>query len=149
MTVTVGTSGGNKAVSAITIGTSGGNKAVITGYIGTSGGNKVFYSAMSASASPTLLTGSTNIDGGTASTSGNATATPSGGVGPYTYAWEKVSGDTLTVSSPTSASTGFSGTVGSGGDLSAVYRCEVTDTGTGQTAYTNNVSIALLWIDVS
>lgn len=44
MTVTIGTSGGNKAPTSITVGTSGGNKAVVTGYVGTSGGNKVFFS---------------------------------------------------------------------------------------------------------
>jgi hypothetical protein len=52
------------------------------------------------------------------------TATGAGGSGGYTYAWTKVSGDTLTVSAPSSASTNFTG--GSGGDYS-IYRCTVTD----------------------
>lgn len=43
MPVTVGTSGGNKAVDFITLGTSGGNKNIIEGWVGTSGGNKQFF----------------------------------------------------------------------------------------------------------
>lgn len=46
MTVTIGTSGGNKAVSAITVGTSGGNKTVLAGWVGTASGNKQFYSSI-------------------------------------------------------------------------------------------------------
>ena len=52
------------------------------------------------------------------------TATASGGAGGYTYAWTYVSGDALTVTLPSSATTGFSGS--SNGDYS-VYRCTVTD----------------------
>lgn len=37
-----------------------------------------------------------------------ATATASGGTSPYTYAWTKVSGDAITIASPSSATTKFS-----------------------------------------
>ena len=74
----------------------------------------------SASASPISATGSglsgvvqTNI----------VTVTPAGGTGPYTYAWTYVSGDTVTVLSPTSAATRFSSATGA----EAVYKCTVTD----------------------
>lgn len=55
------------------------------------------------------------------------TVTPSGGTGPYTYAWTLVSGDTLTINSPTAATTTFTGTPAYNSNLSGVYRCTVTD----------------------
>ena len=74
----------------------------------------------SASASPISATGSglsgvvqTNI----------VTVTPAGGTGPYTYAWTYVSGDAVTVLSPSSAATKFSSATGA----EAVYKCTVTD----------------------
>lgn len=55
------------------------------------------------------------------------TAIPSGGFAPYTYAWTHVSGDTFTVTNPSSASTYFAHTFTSYGTRSGVYRCTVTD----------------------
>jgi len=74
----------------------------------------------SASASPISATGSglsgvvqTNI----------VTVTPAGGTGPYTYSWTYVSGDAVTVLSPSSAATKFL----SATSAEAVYKCTVTD----------------------
>ena len=50
------------------------------------------------------------------------TVTPAGGTGPYTYAWTYVSGDAVTVLSPSSAATKFSSATGA----EAVYKCTVT-----------------------
>lgn len=61
---------------------------------------------------------------------------PTGGNASKTYTWEKVSGQTLTVSGTTQAT--FSQTAG-GVATTSVYRCKVTD-GTG-TVYSNNVTI--------
>jgi hypothetical protein len=69
------------------------------------------------------------------------TATGAGGSGGYTYAWTKVSGVTLTVSAPSSATTNFTG--GVDGDL-AVYRCTVTDS--LSTAVYQDLSIVVLII---
>lgn len=82
-----------------------------------------------ASISPSSLSGvGTNVvstgDGGGSS---SCTVTPSGGTGPYSYAWTKVSGTTITVSSPAAATTGFSTTLIPGQLVTAVYRCTVTD----------------------
>jgi len=82
-----------------------------------------------ASASPTSLYASTSTS---SATTGSTTVTPSGGVSPYTYAWTLLSGDTLTVTSPTAASTTFSKTGLAEGDyFFATYRCTVTDSTAG------------------
>lgn len=94
--------------------------------------------AMTASASPTSLY-KTGI--GANQTTASVTVTPTGGVSPYTYAWSLVSGDTLTVNSPTAATTTFSVTGLNSGDIaSALYRCTVTDSTSG-TALTATVDV--------
>jgi len=98
--------------------------------------------SMLASASPATLykTG----DSGTI-TSNSTTVTPSGGTSPYSYSWTKQGGDTLTVTSPTAATTTFSTSGLSEGEFAAAtYRCTVTDstTPTALTA-TADVSITL------
>lgn len=61
-------------------------------------------------------------------TSNSVTATASGGTGPYTYAWTRISGDSAVVAtSPTSASTTFHGNVGKNQDLQATFRVTATD----------------------
>jgi hypothetical protein len=60
-------------------------------------------------------------------TSGNTTATPSGGLAPYTYSWVKLSGDTIVANSPTSAVTTFTGNVPPDATRSAIFRCTCTD----------------------
>jgi hypothetical protein len=81
--------------------------------------------SMTASASPTSLYQSTTFASGTTS---STTVTPSGGTAPYTYAWALLTGDTLTVNSPTAATTTFTATgLTSGQSKSATYRCTVTD----------------------
>lgn len=99
-------------------------------------------SAFSASASPTSLSATGT---GTSVTTASATVTPAGGVAPYSYSWAKVSGGTITATSPTSASSTFSATgLASGESRTAVFRCTVTDStsGTPLTA-TADVSITI------
>lgn len=86
-----------------------------------------FASPLSLTVSPSEVTGAESSLSPVLVTSGTAYATPAGGTAPYTYAWTKVSGDTLTVTSPSRAFTAFQATL-SANDLSnAVYRCTVTD----------------------
>jgi hypothetical protein len=64
-------------------------------------------------------------------TTNTVTATPSGGTGPYTYAWTLISHDgpvNPTATSAATAATAFTQTaVGPGEIYSAVFRCTVTD----------------------
>lgn len=88
---------------------------------GTSGSSS-FY----ATANRAVASGATPTSGAVTTTS--VTVTPTGGTGPYTYAWTYDSGDTgFSANSPTSATTTFIGSVASGEDKTAVWRCTVTD----------------------
>lgn len=72
-----------------------------------------------------------------------AVVTPTGGTGPYTYAWTKAAGDTLTVTSASAASTTFSANP-AGGTLSAQYMCTVTDSLAATAAITVGVTIGYI-----
>ena len=87
---------------------------------------------VSASVSPTSLSASSQTE---PVTTGSATVSASGGSGAYTYAWSWQSGGTdITITSPTSASTTFSGNgLTEGQQYTGTAQCVVTD-GYGQTA---------------
>lgn len=74
---------------------------------------------------------------------GNVTCTPSGGIGPYTYLWEYVSGNaTISATAGTAATTAFTASGTPEETKNAVWRCKVTDSHS-QVAYSGNVSIAI------
>lgn len=85
---------------------------------------ETYAPALTAAASPTSVTGF-SYGGGTAVTN-TTTVTPTGGLGPYTYAWVRVSG-LGGITAPTNATTAFFTTLPGGGDQSGVFRCTVTD----------------------
>lgn len=70
--------------------------------------------------------GGTRLGSGSV-TSATVTVTAVGGTGPYTYAWSKVSGAAITATAPTNNVTAFSGTVGVGETITAIFECEITD----------------------
>lgn len=77
----------------------------------------------------------------------SVTVIPKGGLGPYTYNWEYVSGSVaILVDSDASATTTFSADVacvnGGLGQESGDWRCQVTDR-LGQVVYTGNVTVTL------
>lgn len=94
--------------------------------------------AMTATVSPTSL-----YKSGLAAdqTTASATVSVTGGVSPYTYSWAKLSGDTFTINSSTSATTTFTKTGMLAGDtFYGTYRCTVTDSTSG-TALTATVDL--------
>ncbi len=78
---------------------------------------------------PTYITGEVTSASAIDVTTDQITASASGGNGgPYTYAWSKVSGETFTINSPSSASTTFTATlVPAGHSRSAQYKVTVSD----------------------
>jgi len=142
MTITVGTSSGNKAVNAITVGTSSGNKAVLNAWVGTSSGNKLIFTAFSVSLSHTNSSGAgAGVSSISVTTSPAITVNVSGGSGSYSYAWRRVSGDTqVNVDNPSSATTAATVTVPPNTLYSAVFVCDVTDTVLGVTETTGQAT---------
>lgn len=71
------------------------------------------------------------------------TVVVTGGLGPYTYSWVEVGGPTAVfASNPTAASTRFSCYFGSAGNVTAQYKCTVTDANL-DTADSNTIDITL------
>ena len=73
---------------------------------GSGGGSGGAGGTLAVSISPSSVRNIGNAASFTGAT--GATATASGGTSPYTYAWTKVSGDAITIASPSSATTKFS-----------------------------------------
>lgn len=92
------------------------------------------FSPLTASASPSPAVVYGYSASAVSLTTESVICSPTGGFGPFTYSWAKVSGDTFLVGSPTTSSTQFTyPSVPSGQAFSATYRCTVTDS-VGQTA---------------
>lgn len=98
-----------------------------------------FAPPLSLSISPLGVFGVANSGGSVSVTTLGATATPAGGVGPFTYAWTTTSdtnpSGTVSANSATSATSTFTMTnVPAYTTYTAVLRCTVTDA-IGQTAF--------------
>jgi fibronectin type 3 domain-containing protein len=79
------------------------------------------------------------------SISPSVVVTATGGAGGYTYAWQRVSGDTeTTVNNATSSTTGWFRTIPSFHIYyRSVWRCEVKDSA-GTVVYTSNVTVSFI-----
>lgn len=74
------------------------------------------------------VSGNCDSTGGSCNaTSTTATSSRTGGTGPFTYQWTRVSGDSFTINGPTSPSTAFNKTNAVPASLSGLYRLTVTD----------------------
>lgn len=73
------------------------------------------------------------------------TATPNGGLPPYTYLWSKVSGDAITIDTSTVSSTTFTATgLAHLETRVALFKCTVIDNnGAGTSVNTRNITISL------
>ena len=80
---------------------------------------------MSLSVEPPIAYGS-RTGAGTV-TSYVVTVTVMGGTGAKTYSWVKLSGDVISATASTSATTAFSASIGLNDELGATFRCTVTD----------------------
>lgn len=93
-----------------------------------------FAQPLSLSISPSPVDGTGPGTEPATITSDLATASPSGGLGPYSYSWAYVSGDTVTITSPSSAATTFSREMVWPKQIAtATVRCTCTDS-SGQSA---------------
>lgn len=106
-----------------------------------------FAAPLSLSISPNPTGGSAYAGAGSAAsvTSVATTATPAGGLGPYTYSWTSLGGDG-TIDNPSSATTTFSYASIAPDSASGMFRCTCTDSA-GQTA-TADVAATLSIISV-
>jgi hypothetical protein len=73
--------------------------------------------------------------------------TVTGGIAPYTYLWQYVSGSlAISITSPTGSSTTFSADVRDGVPETGVFKVTTTDAN-GAVVDSNNVSVQLVWTD--
>lgn len=75
-------------------------------------------------------------------TTDTVTGSPTGGAGGYTYAWEQVSGDAVTITSASSAATSFSGSATAPASLSGSYRLKATDS-LGNVGYSSTITVTV------
>lgn len=80
-------------------------------------------------------------------TSNSVSGVPAGGQSPFTYQWSAVSGDPMTINTPTVANTTFTGNVPFAGTISAVMRCTATDS-IGQVS-SADITVALSALDIN
>lgn len=147
MSIHVFHSGANRTMKAGYVFVSGANRPIKEIWIYRSGANRLVYSsAHTASALPDTVSGSGDpaFPSGVLLVTTNPThVTVTGGIGPFTYQWVRVSGGAMDATSPTSPSTSFNASLSPLTTRQATWQCHVTDTATGFVAVTNPVSAFL------
>lgn len=147
--ITYSDGGSARAIGAVTYQDGSTKRTIQNIWIGDGGTNRLVYSAppaVSATASPTSVNGSTPTSGQSIST--NATTARLTGATATGYSWTRVSGDTsITINDPTSSVTGFTGAPTKlNPTLTAAFHCTITYS--GGSAVTNTVSATLNYTGV-
>jgi len=147
MSIHVFHSGANRTMKAGYVFASGANRPIKEIWIYHAGANRrVYASTPTASAFPDYVTGHGDpVDPPFISliVTDPTHVTVTGGIGPFTYQWVRVSGGAMDATSPTSSSTSFAAALSPGVMRQATWQCHVTDTATGLVVVTNPV-IAVL-----
>jgi hypothetical protein len=110
---------------------------------------RTVFQYLSVALNTTVVTGSNSGAASSGSvTSSTVTGTVSGGVAPYTYAWQYVSGDaTVAANTPTAANTSFTNaSVPDALPKIAEYQLQVTDNN-GAVVVSELVEVQLYWVD--
>ena len=143
MTITYKDGASTRSISAVYYKDGATQRTVKELWVGDGGTKRLVFSSFAATAN-TPVSGSRATSG--IATSGAALASTVDGTSPFTYSWSLVSGGTgITITSPTAASTTFSGSVGPVNNiLTGVYKCTVTDN-SGAVVDTNTVSVTLTY----
>jgi hypothetical protein len=101
---------------------------------------RTIWQAMTAALNRSSVDGYGDSTGSITITTQSVTATPSGGTGPFDYAWSSAGGDVPTINSPISPTTTFTfAGIGPGDSKSGSLACTVTDVN-GITAATSAVT---------
>lgn len=143
MNLILGSAAGAKTITQLLVGTPGGNKVVKEGWIGIAGGlKKQFYSAaapLTADASPDLQGWNASEIGKSGSGSyifqADISVEPIGGVAPFTYAWQVVTGSP-SITMPDQPLTGLIQSTGA----ACSVRCAVTDS-LGTTVFSDTIVV--------
>ncbi len=141
-------------VTGTAVNVSGAWKTVSHIFVNVSGVWKQAWISFTASASDSTPSGSDSGASQSGSVTSNVTTvTPSGGTGPYTYAWAQGPGGTAdsgayTPTAATSAACAWGATVDSlDVDFDEEWTCTVTDDDSNETTVT--VTVELIWTDTS
>lgn len=122
--------------------TSGSWAPVLNMWVKTSGSWELVFTGFTVELSPSTESGSG--PDATVITTGYVEVAVTGGVGPFTYSWTQVSGDSISAISAAAYRTLFRATFMDPDETRiAVYKCTVTDTTTGLSEETGNVTITL------
>jgi hypothetical protein len=142
MPISTKVSGAWKTVSIPSVKVSGSWKTVSAAWVKVSGAWKIFHAlAVEVSLDTTSVSGVGDAPGPVQTD--RVFADPSGGIGPYTVFWERVSGDETTSPNDTgAASVYFDATGAAGTTKSSVWRCKATDS-VGTIGYSGNVSVSI------
>lgn len=115
----------------------GGQRKRLTAIKARSGGTlrtiAQFADPLSVNITPLTISGAVSLPGNQPVTTDAATAVPTGGLGPFSYAWTVAVGAPITINTPTMASTTATKNVGSGDSETGTLQVTVTDA-IGQTA---------------